>query len=131
MHAIMIKRLGHNVQILDQSLTSTRTDHAPDMGTGPQGLEFFQKYNSYKEPYSFACPGVRFLDKHSHVKRTLSLPLNLTSWAILYYRLRANLDALMSEFYPEPLIVTEADGLQHMTWARERQTCLMLITSSR
>ena len=106
----MIKRHGHNVRILDQSLTSTRTDQAAGMGTGPQGLEFFQKHDLYNEPYSFACPGFQFLDKKSNIKRTLNLPLNLASWNVLYYRLRANFDALESGFCPEPPIATDKDG---------------------
>ena len=110
MHGIMIKRLGHNVRIIDQNPSSTRTDQAAGMGTGPQGLEFFQQADRCPEPYSFACPGFQFLDKESNVKRLLNLPLNLTSWTVLYYRLRANFDSFESEYCPEPPQLAEEDG---------------------
>ena len=102
MHGIMIKRLGHNVHILDQGTTSRPTDRAAGMGTGPEGAKFFEQHDAYQTAYSFPSPGFQFLDKAANVKRTLDLPLNLTSWNVLYYRLRANFDGLESEFCPKP-----------------------------
>ena len=102
MHGIMIKRLGHNVRILDQGRSSSPTDQAAGIGTGPQGREFFEQQDVYSKPYSFACPGFQFLDKEANIKRTLNMPINLTSWNVLYYRLRANFDGLDSVFCPNP-----------------------------
>lgn len=80
------------------------------MGTGPQGREFFEWHDVYSKPYSFACPGFQFLDKEANIKRTLDLPLNLTSWNVLYYRLRANFDGYGSVFCPDPPRASETDG---------------------
>ena len=111
MHGIMIKQLGHNVRILEQTTSSVRTDQAAGMGTGPQGREFFEQHDVYAKPYSLACPGFQFLDKEASIKRTLNLPLNLTSWNVLYYRLRANFDAFESTFCPTPPKASETDGI--------------------
>lgn len=110
MHGIMIKRLGHNVRILDQSLATMCTDHAAGMTTGPQGHELLRKHDCYQQPYSFPCPGLQFIDKKSNIKRLIDVPLNLTSWNVLYYRLRANFDGLKSEFCPEPPEATDVEG---------------------
>lgn len=110
MHGTMIKRSGHNVRILDQSLASMRTDHAAGMTTGPQGHELLQKHDFDPRPYSFPCPGAQIVDKQSNVNRLVNIPLNLTGWNVLYYRLRANFDGLKSEFCPEPPEATDADG---------------------
>lgn len=110
MHGIMFKRLGHHVHLIEQNLTSTRTDHAAGIGTGPLGLQFFKEHDLYPAPYSFSCPGFSFLDKHSNVKRLLDLPLNVTSWNVLYYRLRANFDGLQSKYCSKPIDVPESDG---------------------
>ena len=80
------------------------------MGTGPQGLEFLKEHDLYPAPYSFSCPGFSFLDKDSNVKRLFTLPLNLTSWNVLYYRLRANFDGLKSGYCPKPIAFPESDG---------------------
>lgn len=98
----MIKRLGHNVRILDQGTSSSPMDQAAGMGTGPDGCKFLEEQDVYPKPYSFACPGFQFLDKAANIKRTLNFPINLTSWNVFYYRSRANFDGLVSDFCPTP-----------------------------
>ena len=110
MHGIMIKRLGHSVRIVDQNPSSFRTDHAAGMGTGPQGLDFLQQYDLCKTSYSFASPGFQYLDKDGKIKRLSDIPLNLTRWTVLYYRLRANFDAFRSDYCLEPPQAAETDG---------------------
>lgn len=103
MHGIMLHRLGHNIRILDQSTAALRTDQAAGMTTGPEGKEFFAQHDRYPARYSFACPGVQIFDKVANVARRLNIPMNISSWNMLYYRLRANFDGLRSEFCPEPI----------------------------
>lgn len=110
MHGIMLKRLGHNVRILEQNRSSTRTDHAAGIGTGPQGTQFMKEQDFYPTQGTFSCPGFAFLDKKSNVKRLLNLPLNVTSWNIIYYRLRANFDGLQSDYCPTSIEVSASDG---------------------
>ena len=110
MHAIMVKRLGHNVHLYEQNLSSIRTNRAAGIGTGPKGIEYFNVYDLCDQPYAFSCPGFQFLDKNANIKRFLSLPLNLTSWDVLYYRLRANFDALKSQHCLEPPSELKTDG---------------------
>lgn len=111
MHGIMLKRRGHNVQIMDQTMSSARADQAAGMGTGPQGLEFLDKHDLCSEPYSFKCPGFQFLNKNTGVRRYLNIPLNLTSWNALYYRLRANFDSFPSSFCLDPPLRCENEGM--------------------
>ncbi|KAL8735002.1 MAG: hypothetical protein Q9166_001127 [cf. Caloplaca sp. 2 TL-2023] len=110
MHGIMLKRHGHNVRLLEQNTSSTRTDHGAGIGTGPLGLDFHKIYDLYPTPYSFSSPGFHFLDKNANIKRQINTPLNLTSWNVLYYRLRANFDGLTSDYCPEPIKFPESDG---------------------
>ena len=110
MHGIMLKRLGHHVHLIEQSLSSTRSDNAAGIGTGPQGTQFFKEHDLYPARYSFSCPGFSFLDQCSNVKRILNTPLNLTSWNVLYYRLRANFDGLRSEYCPALINAPVSDG---------------------
>lgn len=110
MHGLMLKWLGHNVRILEQSTSSSRTNAAAGMSTGPNGKAFLDIHDIDKRPYSFPCPGPQFLDKAGNVTRQLKIPLNLTSWDTLYYRLRANFDGLASGYCPEPPSRLEGDG---------------------
>ena len=110
MHGVMIKRLGHDVRILDQNLASMRTDHAAGMTTGPSGHELLQQCDFSRQPYAFPCPGFQIIDKQSNTTRLIDASLNLTGWNVLYYRLRANFDGLKSDFCPEPPTATDAEG---------------------
>ena len=110
LHGVMFKRLGHDVHLLEQSRSWTRTNHAAGMGTGPRGVEYFKVHDLCKQPYAFPCPGFQILDRDGRVKRLTGPPLNLTGWDTLYLRLRANFDGLKSEHYPEPPRASETDG---------------------
>ncbi|KAL8698343.1 MAG: hypothetical protein Q9201_006623 [Fulgogasparrea decipioides] len=106
----MLKRHGHNVRLLEQNTSSIRTDHGAGMGTGPLGHDFLKAYDLVPTPYSFASPGFQFLHKQANIKREINTPLNLTSWNVLYYRLRANFDGLTSDYWPEPIEFPDSDG---------------------
>ena len=110
MSGLMFKRLGHNVHILEQSPSSTRQNNAAGMSTGPNGKSFLEKYDCDKRPYSFPCGGPQFVDKAGNVTKQLKIPLNLTSWDVLYYRLRANFDGLTSGYCPKPPARLATDG---------------------
>ena len=110
MHGVMFKRLGHNVRILEQNRTSTRANHAAGIGTGPRGIEYFELHDLSKQPYAFQCPGFQYLNKDASVKRLLPIPQNLTTWDVLYFRLRANFDGLKSMYNHDPPSPLETDG---------------------
>lgn len=110
MHGIMIKRLGHNVRILEQNPTSVRIDQGAGMGTGPLGHTFFQDYDQFVRPLAFDCPGFSILDNDDSTKRFIASPMHLTSWNILYYRLRSLFDGFESSFQPSRPEVLADDG---------------------
>ena len=106
----MLKRLGHHVHWIEQNLSSTRTDHATGIGTGPLGAQFSKEHDLYPSRYSFSSPGFNILDQDSNVKRVLNIPLKLTRWNVLYYRLRANFDGRQSGYYPVLTSALASDG---------------------
>lgn len=110
MHGIMIKRLGHNVHVLEQNASSLRAGHAAGISAGPQVQEFFKAQDLCKQPFSLDCPGIQFIDENSRVKRFLKRPYHMSSWSVLYYRLRANFDGFASEYCPQPPVATEKEG---------------------
>ena len=94
MHGLLLKRLGHNVRILERSLSSAMDSQGAGITVGPQLQQFLEEYDAYESPsaYCVASPGVKFLTKESTVRLYRELPLRNTSWQILYLRLRANYD---------------------------------------
>lgn len=98
MHAIVLKRLGHNVRLLEQNPDSVRIDQGAGITSGPQAQEFFKAHDHTGLPYSVSCPGIQILDINSNVKRWVKRPMEMSSWSVLYYRLRANFDGHHSKF---------------------------------
>lgn len=111
MHGIVLKRLGHDVRLLEQNAQSHRCDLAAGITAHPQVEEFLRLHDHTQEPWSVWSPGIQFLAKSSAVKRYLNRPFEMTSWTVLYNRLRANFDSLASDFCPKPPKPAEGDGL--------------------
>jgi 2-polyprenyl-6-methoxyphenol hydroxylase-like FAD-dependent oxidoreductase len=110
MNGIVLKRLGHNVRILEQNTQSQRSDFAAGITTHPQFEEFMKIHDHSQEPWSVHSPGVQFLNKASATKYRVNKPLQMTSWGVIYHRLRANFDGFASDFCPNPPKSREEDG---------------------
>jgi len=99
MQGISIKRLGHNVTILKQHLSPTREGQAAGMVTMGHSHVFMNTHDLLKEqPYAVACSGVHFHDKYLSVVAGFDRPMRMSSWNVLYYRLRANFEGLTSPY---------------------------------
>lgn len=98
MHGVMIKRLGHNVRILEQNLSDIRDGQAAGITAGPFVQSLLKKQDHSNLPWSVACPGLQFVDKNLTVREFQRTTFQMTSWDVLYYRLRANFDGLVSDF---------------------------------
>jgi 2-polyprenyl-6-methoxyphenol hydroxylase-like FAD-dependent oxidoreductase len=99
MHGIVLSRLGHNVHILEQNETNERSALAAGINVGPRVQEFMKKYDLSGKPYTLPT-GAQFIN-HNGVKRRLGLKLQMTSWDVIYYRLRANYDGFKSSYCTE------------------------------
>ena len=87
-----------------------RANHAAGIGTGPRGIEYIELHDLTKQPYAFSCPGFQYLNYDASIKRLLAVPQNLTTWDVLYFRLRANFDGFKSIYNHDPPPPLETDG---------------------
>ena len=110
MHGIMIKRLGHNVRILEQHPSSSRDGEAAGITVGAQVQQFFEKYDLILEPYAVHVGATQILDSEFKMLVFRELPWKATSWSTLYHRLRANFDGLSSKYVPDPPKLPVGDG---------------------
>ena len=111
MHGIVAKRLGHNVQILEQYESSTREGQAAGICAMEYGTAFLKKHDLLADkPCAVNCSGVQILDRNARVKFQIARPMAMTSWNVLYYRLRANFDGLTSQYCPEAPAALPKDG---------------------
>ena len=98
MHGVMIKRLGHNAHILEQHTSSMRDGQAAGISTGPYMQELLRKIDHCDGGYALLSPGMQYVDTDLNVTGYRKVTQMLTSWNILYYRLRANFDGFQSDY---------------------------------
>ncbi|KAF4621881.1 hypothetical protein G7Y89_g14464 [Cudoniella acicularis] len=110
MNGIVLKRQGHNVHILEQNTQSQRNDLAAGITTHPDFVKFMELHDQVVELWSVPSEGIQFLNKSAGVKRRLNVPLEMTSWGLIYHRLRANFDGFASEFCPNIPEPNKTDG---------------------
>ena len=61
--------------------------------------KFLDRHDLLKDqPYAVNCSSVQILDKNLKVKLEFQRPMLMSSWNVLYYRLRANFDGLASSY---------------------------------
>ena len=101
MHAIVLARLGHNVHILEANPSSTRESQGAGVMARERMHEYMTTYELSKQPFSVESPHVQIINPQGGIKRILKGKQQMTSWNILYYRLRANFDGLRSHYCPE------------------------------
>ena len=115
MHGIAVKRLGHDVTILEKHISSTREGQAAGIVTMEHSHEFMDTYDLLKaEPYAVNCSSVQILDKNLKVKTSFARTMRMSSWNCLYYRFRANFDGLTSNYCKAA--PTEPDGAGKATY---------------
>jgi 2-polyprenyl-6-methoxyphenol hydroxylase-like FAD-dependent oxidoreductase len=101
MSGIVLKRLGHNVHILEAEPSSIRSSQAAGIRAGPAMQEFLAKHDLTGLPWAISCPGLQFIDKQNKVVRLVDFPMQMTGWSTLYYRLRANFDGFENAYVPK------------------------------
>ncbi|KAH6706284.1 hypothetical protein BKA61DRAFT_660141 [Leptodontidium sp. MPI-SDFR-AT-0119] len=111
MLGIVLKRLGNNVHIMEQSSQSERSDLAAGITTHPEFDEFMALHDDVEGEWCLESPGIQWLDKAGAATREMNKPLKMTSWGVIYHRLRANFDGLASTFCPNLPAAREKDGI--------------------
>ncbi|KAL8953269.1 MAG: hypothetical protein Q9222_000874 [Ikaeria aurantiellina] len=97
---IALKRLGHNVRILERASPENLREQGAGIGMRPETLEFFGKYDQFPDqPYFIPGEGnIQFFDKGANVSKAWKMQVGMSSWDMLYYRLRTNFDGLRSGY---------------------------------
>ncbi|TGO26850.1 hypothetical protein BPAE_0052g00410 [Botrytis paeoniae] len=101
-HGIVLRRLGHNVQILERNPLSQQMSLGAGIAAMEHAQAFIKKYDETKTSYSVTSPNVQYLDQNVKVKSTWNISIAMTSWKILYNVMRANFDSMKSEICAQP-----------------------------
>lgn len=103
MHGIILKHLGHNVTILEQSESSIRQGQDAGIGCGPFVVQFCEKCGIDPNLLGLPCKGSRVVTRDMRVRGLYIGPRYVTAWSLFYHALRAHFDGFTSERCPYPV----------------------------
>lgn len=118
-HDIMLKKLGHNVYILEQSASSIRESQVAGITARPNVQTFLGEYNHCQLTHFLLSASVKVFDKNLRSRIYSKMPLQNIGSDVLYYHLRANYDGFKSKHVPNPLLtVLVEEGKAAFDWRK-------------
>ncbi|CAG8952811.1 hypothetical protein HYFRA_00007524 [Hymenoscyphus fraxineus] len=109
-HGIVLQRLGHRVRILERNPSNSQISYGAGIAAMEHVQAFLSQHDKSRTDYSVTSPNVQFLDSSNKIKSTWNVSLQMTSWKVLYYMMRANFDGMASDICPEPPKQTALPG---------------------
>ncbi|OCL08555.1 hypothetical protein AOQ84DRAFT_397869 [Glonium stellatum] len=99
---VALKRLGHNIRILEHNPTPLLHDQGAGVVVGSDTQKFFQKYDLTNHPITVTSNMRHYLGKQGQEIYQEDSQQIMTSWGLLYHLLRANFDYIESEYCKLP-----------------------------
>jgi 2-polyprenyl-6-methoxyphenol hydroxylase-like FAD-dependent oxidoreductase len=103
---LTLKRLGHNITILERTPTLLLQDQGAGIFAGGDTLEVFKRYDRCKRPLAVTSRELQYFNKNGDVVHRIVKDQAMTSWDVCYHIMRANFDGIKSGYcdeVPEPL----------------------------
>ena len=98
MTSIALKRLGHNVTILERSPTPLLHDQGAGIVAGGEVQNFMSIYDKTKRQIAVTSQQRLYLNHGGEIVQRETTAQRMTSWDLLYNLCRANFDHISSEY---------------------------------
>lgn len=104
--ALALKSLPHRhrITILERNPTKLLHNQGAGIVAGGDTLNFFKSYDRCNRPLAVSSQCRQYLNKDGEIVHKEDMVQNMTSWDLVYYVLRANVDRVESAYceVPEP-----------------------------
>ncbi|KAF2714714.1 FAD/NAD(P)-binding domain-containing protein [Pleomassaria siparia CBS 279.74] len=90
--------LGHTVTILERNPTKLLHNQGAGIVAGGDTIAFFKRYDRCGRDIAASSKRRQYLNKDGEIVHKEDMVQNMTSWDLVYYILRANLDGVKSEY---------------------------------
>ncbi|KAF2795096.1 monooxygenase [Melanomma pulvis-pyrius CBS 109.77] len=106
--------LGHNITILERNPTPLLHNQGAGIVAGGDTLAFFKRYDRCRRDIAVSSQRRQYLNKDGEIVHKEDMVQNMTSWDLVYYILRANLDGVESDYCDVPQPVEGRGEVRHL-----------------
>ena len=99
---LALKRLGHNVHILERNPAPILRGQGAGIVAGAETRDYIEKFDKSGRDIKINAAFRHYLDIQGNVIHREDWPQYMTSWDLMYHILRANFDGVKSEFCQVP-----------------------------
>ncbi|KAJ4298202.1 hypothetical protein N0V90_006101 [Kalmusia sp. IMI 367209] len=110
--ALALKSLPqrHRITILERNPTPLLHNQGAGIVAGGDTLNFFKRYDRCNRSLAVSSQRRQYLNKDGEIVHKEDMVQNMTSWDLVYYMLRANVDYVESEYCKVPERRTDEGG---------------------
>lgn len=114
--ALALKTLPHRhrITILERNPTSLLHNQGAGIVAGGDTLNFFKQYDRCDRPLAVSSQRRQYLDKNGSIVHKEDMIQNMTSWDLVYYMLRANVDYVESAYCKVPESRADEGEIRHL-----------------
>lgn len=104
----------HRISILERNATPLLHDQGAGIVAGSDTLAFFKRYDRCGRQFAVSSQRRQYLNKEGEIIYTKDMVQNMTSWDLVYYMLRANVDGVESAYCDVPEQRAEDGQVKHL-----------------
>ncbi|KAH8759798.1 monooxygenase [Diaporthe sp. PMI_573] len=104
----------HRITILERNETPLLHDQGAGIVAGGDTLTFFKRYDRCGRQFAVSSQRRQYLNKEGEIIYTKDMVQNMTSWDLVYYMLRANVDGVESAYCDVPEQRSEDGEVKHL-----------------
>ncbi|KAF2682895.1 FAD/NAD(P)-binding domain-containing protein [Lentithecium fluviatile CBS 122367] len=114
--ALALKSLPqrHRITILERNPTPLLHNQGAGIVAGGDTLGFFKRYDRCNRPLAVSSQRRQYLDKDGEIVHRENMVQNMTSWDLVYYILRADVDYVHSAYCDVPVRRKEEGEVRHL-----------------
>lgn len=114
--ALALKSLPHRhrITILERNPTPLLHNQGAGIVAGGDTLNFFKRYDRCDRPIAVSSQRRQYLNKDGEIVHKEDMVQNMTSWDLVYYMLRANVDYVESPYCKVPERLPGEGEVRHL-----------------
>lgn len=105
---------AHNITLLERNPTALLHNQGAGIVAGGDTLAFFKRFNRCDRDLAVSSIRRQYLDRDGEIVHQEDMRQNMSSWDLVYYMLRANVDGVKSDYCEVPKDTESKSKVTHL-----------------